>query len=73
MYDIINETKKRFHFCKSHTKQLPSEQVWQVDTGLQGLDQLIFKVLLEGHLWCSSGEESTFKCRGHKSDPWSGN
>ena len=45
MYDIINEAKKLFHFCKSHTKQLSSEQVWQVDTGLQGLDQLIFKVL----------------------------
>ena len=50
IYDIINETKKLFHFCQSHTKQLSNEQVWQVDTGLQGLDQLIFKVLLEGHL-----------------------
>ena len=47
MYDIINETKKLFHFWKSQTKQVSNEQVWQAEVGLQGLDQIIFKVTLE--------------------------
>ena len=30
--------------------------------------------LLEGGLpWWSSGQESTFQCRGHRFDPWLGN